>query len=604
MLIKGAFNMSDHQKRGSDADTSPDGRSSYDEPFLRSVLPENEATCNDSPHSINDEVQWMRKELHSVIIEFERWWTEGRSLLQQLSPDENDYKTHKSRDVEDVIRNDFAALRSALDEREEELLKQLSELTAEGAKLNHRRSERIQSFIMSLKTLLAKARDALQEDNDTQLLSLGLVILNSATEVSAHADELSTEADLSIDYSLNIRATVKRFLSLGSVTCTNVAPQLSTCCLLSTAVMEQAVIAIGVCLKDQQGAFVSSIEVPGIFSASFSCHASGTSIRYDDVPIASEFEDGTYCLHVAAPCSGDYDVAVMFCGQLVGKAPLKLLVHTKSNMIYGCGGTGVDEFLSPWGVSIGDNEELFVSDSGHSRIQVFDVRNGSYLRTIGQRGTGKEDLHNPRGIYCSSDRKLYVADAGNCRIQVYDQSSGSHIIQLFDRGIGEGLLSGPWGVLEGSDRNIYVSDMNCHNIQVCTQTGVFLWNIGSIGNQPGKFLYPRGICCSSDGLLFVSDPNNHRLQVFNINDGSFVMEISECIPMDVSLGVDGSIYITEFDLGRILMLDGNGMLLKQLCNEGSFINQLIGPCGLCCDPDGLVYVADAGNCRVLAVSAV
>ncbi len=60
---------------------------------------------------------------------------------------------------------------------------------------------------------------------------------------------------------------------------------------------------------------------------------------------------------------------------------------------WGKQGDGPGEFNEPIGISISGNE-VFVSDAGHNRIQVFDL-NGNFLRTFGNEGDKLGELARP-----------------------------------------------------------------------------------------------------------------------------------------------------------------------------------------------------------------
>ncbi len=62
-------------------------------------------------------------------------------------------------------------------------------------------------------------------------------------------------------------------------------------------------------------------------------------------------------------------------------------------------------------------DELFVLDSGHDEVRVFDIRTGEYLRTIGRRGEGPGELLNPSELNIHGDT---IAVAGSQRISFFD----------------------------------------------------------------------------------------------------------------------------------------------------------------------------------------
>jgi DNA-binding beta-propeller fold protein YncE len=59
-----------------------------------------------------------------------------------------------------------------------------------------------------------------------------------------------------------------------------------------------------------------------------------------------------------------------------------------------------------------------VADTGNSRIQKFDAK-GKFLLTFGTEVFGNGQFSIPFGIAVDSTSNLYVADTGNSRMQVF-----------------------------------------------------------------------------------------------------------------------------------------------------------------------------------------
>jgi len=75
------------------------------------------------------------------------------------------------------------------------------------------------------------------------------------------------------------------------------------------------------------------------------------------------------------------------------------------------------EFFGPRDVVVA-NDEIYVSDTGNERIQVFGL-DGTFRRLWGGYGTGPDRLIEPVGLAVDGNGRVYVADSGNQRIAVY-----------------------------------------------------------------------------------------------------------------------------------------------------------------------------------------
>ena len=66
---------------------------------------------------------------------------------------------------------------------------------------------------------------------------------------------------------------------------------------------------------------------------------------------------------------------------------------------------------------------VFVTDANNNRVQVFDGR-GALLGTFGESGDGQGKFDTPAGIAVAGDGNVFVADSGNSRIQVFRPAQG------------------------------------------------------------------------------------------------------------------------------------------------------------------------------------
>jgi DNA-binding beta-propeller fold protein YncE len=514
-----------------------------------------------------------------------------------INPDANLSPNPRTTSVAEKIRLQFARLRSDLDEREQELLQTVGDIRAAEKEMKQLFLKQYASnAVSSCQLFCNKTQASLLIKDDLQFISNANEMLDTAEHIRQRwkIDTENSLDHLTIEYTNDIAAEFSHLLSLMSVSSIDVVPHMSLCHPVESDIGEGVLTIVHIELRNYKGMPLLRIGEETFLSVQLSnidtcVAATPTYSVYDN-------EDGTYRIMYSIPKRGYYTVSVCYHGHQLGRQPFHVAVLPQTTWTFGTKGTAAGEFQPPWSVAIGCYNNLYVSDCGNGRVQVFSP-DGSYMHCIGSQGSDLSQLNSPRGICCSQSGLLYVADAGNNRIQVYSQDSGCHIAEL--RLVGDDpALVGPWGVVEGIDGNIYVSDMNAHSVRVMTPLGQFIRSIGSIGSGPGEFLYPRGLCCTPDGLLYVADLNNRRVQVFSIHDGSYVKELKDCLPMDVSIGVDNRIYISNFDNNSIEVLDTNGDLLETIGCHGSKLGQLQNPCGICCAKNGFLYVADAGNYRI------
>ena len=70
------------------------------------------------------------------------------------------------------------------------------------------------------------------------------------------------------------------------------------------------------------------------------------------------------------------------------------------------------------GLAVDGDGNVYVSEYGNDRIQVFDPQ-ARFLRKWGSEGNGDGEFSQPQGLAIDSDGDVYVSDQGNHRILVF-----------------------------------------------------------------------------------------------------------------------------------------------------------------------------------------
>lgn len=88
----------------------------------------------------------------------------------------------------------------------------------------------------------------------------------------------------------------------------------------------------------------------------------------------------------------------------------------------------------PFGVAVGTNGKLYVSDQARHQILVFNTE-GRLLQVIGEQGIGMGQFWQPADIDRTDDGRLVVIDQGNHRLQLFDED-GRWLVTM--------AISGTW----------------------------------------------------------------------------------------------------------------------------------------------------------------
>lgn len=208
-------------------------------------------------------------------------------------------------------------------------------------------------------------------------------------------------------------------------------------------------------------------------------------------------------------------------------------------------------------------------------------------------------LDTPKGLAVNSEGDLFVADSGNNRVlrfrRPFDQNGKpqANLVlgqsAFFTKGsafINAGTTNGPSDVAIGPDGRIYVADSINNRVlefaagstngagavrifgQPDTVTGALAGQVSA-----GSLNAPAGIGVDASGILYVADTGNHRVLLFPLG------------PETPTAGSSASKVVGQANF--------------QDSSEASAQTRLRDPADVALGPDGVFYVADSGNHRIV-----
>lgn len=291
-------------------------------------------------------------------------------------------------------------------------------------------------------------------------------------------------------------------------------------------------------------------------------------------------------------------------------------VELGADVIVGGAGNGPGQFNSPRGVAVAPDGSVYVADSLNHRIQHL-AADGSF---ISQWGTPSDPtaetkpggtFNEPWGVAVSPDgRFVYVADTWNHRIQKFT-ADGAFITMwggFGDQG-GADLFYGPRDLVVDGDGNILVTDTGNKRIVVYDANGNFISEFGTLGSEAGQFNEPVGLTLDREnGLLYVADTWNQRIQVLSYSEGTIFplnsWEISGWFGQSLlnkpylSLGIDGRLYVSDPESGRVLVFEPDGSFVYFFGGyEQSAVNIAIAQ-GVATDGQGGLWLSDGQNNQI------
>lgn len=298
--------------------------------------------------------------------------------------------------------------------------------------------------------------------------------------------------------------------------------------------------------------------------------------------------------------------------------------------VYGPGEGDLPLFERPMGVAVGKNNHIYVTDSGNSRVCVFDSQ-GRFIRSFGTFGVAKPapgsessyqagSLNYPVGIDTDDDGNVYVASFRNDSIEVFD-ADGVPLRRFPDPNVPTGLGSSGYGgrgiavtdVAVYGDR-VYATDT--YQIFVFSTEGELLDQWGMPGTKPEDLDHPNGIAVSDDGkTIYVSDSNHSRVTAFT-PEGDVQWQVGEIsagidsteegqleLPRGLTVLPDDSILVTDAFAFTLVHISRDGEVLDDFGERGVSAGQM----NFANDVEafrGFIAIADKENGRLQVVRLV
>lgn len=216
----------------------------------------------------------------------------------------------------------------------------------------------------------------------------------------------------------------------------------------------------------------------------------------------------------------------------------------------------------PWGLTVTDDGLVIVADTFGWRVRVFD----SDLRPTGVSfgeapvgdATGPFDLYGPRDAAVLPNGELWITDTGHHRIQVYDLS-GNYVRTIGSLGAGPGEFNEPVGLAVAPDGSVFVADMFNGRVQHLAADGTFIGEFavsGWGGQDPNDKPY---LTVLRDGRIALSLPYRNEVRIYS-PDGELLSTISDdSDPIQSPYGIveaaDATIWVVEGGSGRVRLFD-------------------------------------------------
>lgn len=287
-----------------------------------------------------------------------------------------------------------------------------------------------------------------------------------------------------------------------------------------------------------------------------------------------------------------------------------------ADQVIGTAGSEPGQFQTPRDIALAPDGTIYVADTFNNRIQHI-AADGSVLQVWGSfadisKGEAPGGtFFEPWGIAVGKDGSVYVADTWNHRIQKFT-TDGKFVDMwgYFGQADTEFAIWGPRDIAIDTNGHVYITDTGNKRIVIYDGDGNYINQFGSSGLEPGQFDEPVGVAVDKDGLVYITDTWNQRIQVISPDSsGNYVPLKSWDIVAWYGQSLDNKPYVAVDDSGNLYTTDPEGYRVLHFTTTGTFTNyfgdlgtgpnQFNLPTGIITDGKGGVWIADAGNNRIM-----
>ena len=305
-------------------------------------------------------------------------------------------------------------------------------------------------------------------------------------------------------------------------------------------------------------------------------------------------DDGSYEVTFTPRSVGTYCLKVQIFNRPIKDCPLFFEVTEHNSPVLSFGSRGLQEkgFVQPCPLTVDAQDNLYVVDTGNSRIKVLsknlDFKNHIFNESLEGRSV--------TGVCLGSSGDTLVTVNWRTKTVTEMTLDGKTI-----GGFSHDELIEPIAVAVNSNGDVFVADNGVGSVMVFESCGKLKKKIGEKGKKPGNFKEMSSVCICDNGDLVVGDT---RIIVFK-STGEFIREFGGVKTKDgmrgrycgLSLDATGLLLAARAEKSRSYIQVFNkdeGTIHSIIDSHGSKLKR---PTGLALGKkcDGFAYVVDIGN---------
>jgi len=267
-----------------------------------------------------------------------------------------------------------------------------------------------------------------------------------------------------------------------------------------------------------------------------------------------------------------------------------------------------DSIVEPQDISYDAHSNSFlIASKGGNRIVKFS-KNFVVVDSFGGTGSGPGEFIEPVRVTTDVNGNIYVSDGGNARLQIFNPgyTYQSEIAHWTPEGGSEQSFEAIAGAVVLSNGTIAIENQNGpHTVELFDLDGTFISTFGGGGPLDSNMICPTYIASDGDNNLYIADPGLYSIAKYG-SDGTFVSSLKNARydagklyrPVDVAYhGVGNHLFIMDTgDTPRIQEFSNDGSTyIGTILSGDSVLGQVY---HMAFTPDGKLLVSNPNDIRV------
>ena len=200
---------------------------------------------------------------------------------------------------------------------------------------------------------------------------------------------------------------------------------------------------------------------------------------------------------------------------------------------------GENVFKKPFGITLTEYHILVTDTSLHSLLR-FNKKTLQLTDRVGGKGSEEGKLDSPYGVAVDTNGDVYIVDSGNSRVSIFSKQ-----LQFLSC-IGQGKLRCPLDV-ELTAESVVVLDWSEKCVHFFSRNGDLLSSCVTQGSKQECMVYfPFFFCLDKDGNFIISDNEHNQIRIVS-RSGELIHSIGSKIksPFGVAISETGTIYLVS-----------------------------------------------------------